>query len=183
MNMNEALEPISLRPGYRRSVATEEVNLFVGWDYIFDLIGQVDPLIYALSKRREAWESAVLSAEALGTPKPRGRPPRRVEYTPENILMHKASIALFFLTGGRISEILGIFDEEKGEWISPPLRPTNFRLDLDPDFVFVEAMQVIKRYQKKDYEIVQAEKPANTSPAHFALWHHNKETGLYERKK
>lgn len=151
------MKMVGKRPNYRRSVATREVNLFCGWEYLEKLVNQVENIIEKI-KNGEL------------------KPLKRIKYDENSVLMHKAAIAIFFLTGGRAREILGT-KYTKG------LEVSNFRLDLDPNFIFVSGMTVLKRYKKVDYKIVTAKEiPDDTPPALTRLWHYNEATRRYERK-
>ncbi|MEM4454430.1 MAG: hypothetical protein QXT28_06960 [Thermofilaceae archaeon] len=170
------MSAVSLRPNYRRAAATREVSLFVGWDYLLDLVEQVDGLLKRLSERYEEWRSRYEEAKSSASPFIHvGRPPRKVVYSVENVKMHKAAISVFFLTGGRAREILGT-DR------TPPLKPTQFRLDLDPDYIYIERMPVLKRYRKLDFEVLELDEMPYVPPAHRHLWHYDRKTGKFVRK-
>ena len=201
------VEPLfkSLRPDYERHAATKDVNLFVGWDYMLDLAKQVEAVVIKLRRERAEWEEKVkqLKRENPGKWFRADRPPRELPGSTdeESVAIHQGAIALFFLTGCRAREILGIKEKKevpvyKGkrkkklvktivteEWLIKPLRATNFRLDLDPRYVYVEGCPVLKRYKKIDYDVVRTNEPDHVAPSHSALWHFDREERVFERRK
>jgi hypothetical protein len=166
----------SKRPDYVRSAATEEVSLFCGWNYLLDLVKQVDGILASDYEKYMHW-----SARRGKKGRPLGVTLRksRDSLAEEDIVMHKAAIAIFFLTGARSHEILGIYDG--GKAISPPLTTAAFRLDF-PDRIYVDRIAVLKKFKKIEFSWLKSQDPPVISPSREGLWHYDEDKGMFVRK-
>ncbi len=182
----QELDAYSSRVGYTRSVATREVKLFVGWDYMQDLVAQVDPLLKDLEKKYFSWKKKYdeIVSKEKNIPGKKfihlGRPPRKIVFDEESSIMHKGAIAAFFCTGARAGEILGIPDKAGG-FVSAPFNPQSIRLDLNPDYVFIEGVKVIKRYRKISKKTVFRSDLPREAPSQLMHWEVDEERNQYKR--
>ena len=156
-------EASSRRMDYKRSVATEEVQEFPGWEYIDGLVEQVPGILKHQSDKWKAYLNTVrvrTNQHRIEHPRskkpirPPGRPPKEVYDTPEWILEHKAFIVTLLKLGGRICEIIGLPSEKNDKnydkWYIEPITCESISdNDIDSDDIIVRGLGVSKRYIKQ----------------------------------
>jgi len=174
--------------GYKRAIATLEVNRFIGWGYIKDLLAQVPGI---LEEQEQQWRKQLEKVgakefdgfrivKAKKYKKIFGGQYKEIHADERTILEHKAFIVTLFKTGGRVSELIGLPSEDG--WDTEPLRVDQIDFTTDKKWISVNLMRVNKRYKKTKREMID-KYTARPPPSQVLDWKPSKKRpGMFYKK-
>ena len=191
MDTNTVVERKKRKPTikkYRRATATQEVNRFIGWEYIKDLLAQVPGI---LGEQEQLWRKQLEKVgarefdgfrivKAKKYKKIFGGQYKEIHADERTILEHKAFIVILLKTGARISELIGLPSEDG--WDTEPLRAGQIDFTTDKKWIFINLMRVNKRYKKTKREMVY-KYTTQPPPSQVLYWKPSKKRpGVFYKK-